>query len=128
MMNLSDIDHTVGADIGASSTGDLATVDTTMRGQQRILRRLLTNPGDYIFHPTYGAGLPSWIGRTADLPKLRALVHGQIMLEDVVARVPEPTVVVAPIANNAGGGFAVSVAYVDAFTGQPATLSFNVEA
>jgi hypothetical protein len=71
-MNLSDLNHYIGNDLTASNTGDLQPVDTTVRGQQRVLRRLLTNPGDYIFHPNYGAGLPQWIGRTADLAEMRA--------------------------------------------------------
>lgn len=125
-MNLSDLYHYIGGDLSATASGDALPVDTTERGQQRILRRLLTNPGDYIFHPDYGAGLPQWIGRNADLGELRALIRGQIMLEDAVAKTPEPTITVVPVPNSAGGGFAVSIAYVDAATGKPAALSFNV--
>jgi len=125
-MNLSDLNHYTGGDLSASPSGDLAPVDTTNRGQQRILRRLLTNPGDYLFHPDYGAGLPQWIGRNADLPQLRALIRGQIMMEAAVAAKPEPVITVKPVPNSAGGGFAVSIAYNDAATGLPATLSFNV--
>lgn len=125
-MNLSDLDHYVGNDLAASGTGDLQAVSGTVRGQQRIVRRLLTNPGDYIFHPEYGAGLPKWIGRNADLAEIRGLIRGQILLEDVVAKNPEPVVVVAPIPTSQGGGFAVSIAYTDAAAGQPATLSFDV--
>lgn len=125
-MNLSDLYHYIGGDLSTTTSGDAQPVDTTVRGQQRILRRLLTNPGDYIFHPEYGAGLPQWVGRNADLGELRALIRGQILLEDAVAKTPEPTIIVAPVPNSSGGGFSVSIAYVDAATGQPATLSFNV--
>jgi hypothetical protein len=127
-MNLSDLNHYIGNDLTASNTGDLQPVDTTVRGQQRVLRRLLTNPGDYIFHPNYGAGLPQWIGRTADLAEMRALIRGQILLEDSVARYPEPIIIVKPIPNQSGGGFAVSIKYTDAATGHPASLSFDVSA
>lgn len=125
-MNLSDIDTYFGNDLSASGTGDLLAVAGTTRGQERVLRRLLTNPGDYIFHPDYGAGLPQWIGRNADLGKIRALIRGQMLLEAAVAKSPEPTVVVEPIPNSAGGGFAVQIAYTDAVTGQTASLHFNV--
>ncbi len=125
-MSLADLDQYVGTDLSASLTGDLATADGTKRGQERVLRRLLTNPGDYIFHPDYGAGLPGYIGRTADLAKLRALVRGQMLLEDAVARSPAPVISVAAIPDGQGGGFAISIRYVDAPTGDPVALDFDV--
>lgn len=126
MSVLADFDHYIGGDISASSTGDVATATDTLRGQQRVLRRLLTNPGDYIFEPTYGAGLAQWIGKNADLAKLRALCVGQMALEPSVAASPAPQVNLTQIANADGGGFAVAIAYTDATTGQPVFLSFNV--
>lgn len=125
-MPLADLYNYIGADLLPSATGDLQTATNTLRGQQRVLRRLLTNPGDYIFHPTYGAGLPRYIGQPADVPKLTALIRGQMLLEDAVAQNPAPVVTVTPIANAAGGGFFVSIKYVDAPSGQPVTLDFNV--
>jgi hypothetical protein len=126
MTTLADLDQYVGADLAASATGDLQTCQSTLRGQQRVVRRLLTNPGDYIFHPDYGAGLPGYIGRTADLAKIKALILSQMLLEDAVARQPLPAVNVKPIPSADGGGFAVTVGYTDAPSGQPVTLSFNV--
>jgi hypothetical protein len=123
---LADLDHFIGADLAPSGSGDLQAATGTLRGQQRVLRRLLTNPGDYIFHPEYGAGLPRYVGETADVPKIKALVQGQMLLEDAVARSPAPVVTVSPIASADGGGFAISIRYVDAPSGQPVTLSFNV--
>lgn len=128
MTTLADVYHYIGGDISASNTGDLQGVTDTVRGQQRVLRRLLTNPGDYIFEPTYGAGLAQWIGRTADLAEIRALIRGQVLLEDSVAKIPEPTVQVTQIANADGGGFAVLIQYADAASSEPVTLSFNVSA
>lgn len=126
MSILADFDHYIGGDISTSNTGGIAIVTGTLRGQQRVLRRLLTNPGDYIFEPDYGAGLAQWIGRNADLNKLKALIVGQIALEPSVAANPAPQIALTQIANPDGGGFAVSIAYTDAATGQPVTLSFNV--
>lgn len=125
-MILSDVSHYIGTDLATSATGDLAPVLATVRGQQRILRRLLTNPGDYIFHPDYGAGLPSWVGRTADLPALKSLILSQMLLEASVATDPAPLIDVQPIPSSAGGGFAVSIQYADAGTGETVTLSFDV--
>lgn len=126
MTTLADFDHYIGGDISASSAGGVSMATGTLRGQQRVLRRLLTNPGDYIFEPDYGAGLPQWIGRNADLAKLRALISGQMALEPSVAPNPAPQIDLSQIANADGGGFAVAIAYTDATTGQPVTLSFNV--
>jgi hypothetical protein len=128
MTTLADLDQYIGADLAVSATGDLATVADTKRGQQRVVRRLLTNPGDYIFHPEYGAGLPRYVGSTADVAKIRALISGQMQLEEAVARSPAPVVDVKPIPVSDGGGFAVSIRYVDAPSGEPVTLSFNVGA
>jgi phage baseplate assembly protein W len=125
-VNLTDLDHYIGSDLSVSGTGDLQGATDTIRGQQRILRRLLTNPGEYIFHPEYGAGLPQYVGRTADVPKIRALVRGQIQLEEAVARAPAPEINVAAIPSAAGGGFAITIIYTDAPSGQPVTLSFEV--
>lgn len=123
---LADLNHYIGGDLAVSNTGDLSTVTDLSRSQQRILRRLLTNPGDYIFHPDYGAGLPQWIGRTADLAEIRALIRGQIMHEESVAKSPEPVIQVGQLPNADGGGFSVVIRYVEASTSQPVVLSFNV--
>ena len=66
-MNMNDLYQYFGDDIAASATGDLQPVAGIERGQQRILRRLLTNPRevlpdgsvlppDYIFHRNMGRG------------------------------------------------------------------------
>ena len=82
----------IGGDVASSVTGDLLPVDGTIKGQQRILRRLLTNPGDYIWHPTYGAGLGAKVGDNTDIPAITALIRAQIRLESVVSQNPPPTV------------------------------------
>lgn len=109
-------------DIIPSNTGDLLLIDGSIRGQQRILRRLLTNAGDYIFHPTYGAGLPAMVGNTLNIGSIRALIRGQILLEDAVAKTPAPVINVTAIAN----GVSVNIKYNDSTTGSPFTISFNV--
>lgn len=126
MTTLADLYHYIGADLQASGAGDFQTVSDTLRGQQRVLRRLLTNPGEYIFHPTYGAGLPAKIGSVANIGEIKALVRGQMLLESAVAQSPAPVVNVAQIASASGGGFSISIQYVDATTGQPVTLAFDV--
>ncbi|AZG14927.1 phage tail protein [Cupriavidus pauculus] len=119
---LSDADHWFGGDIGASPTGDIGLSSGEVRTQQRIVRRLCTNPGDYIAHPSYGAGLPRKIGENADLAALRALVRTQVLLEESVARLPEPKVELVQI----NSGFSITIKYTDANTLNPVTLSFEV--
>jgi hypothetical protein len=126
MTDLADLYHYFGTDLTASAGGDLATATVLVRSQQRIVRRLLTNPGDYKWHPNYGAGLQQWIGRTADIPALTALVTGQVLLEPSVSRSSAPVVTISHIANADGGGFAIQIAYTYATTGQPTVLAFNV--
>lgn len=119
---MKDLYHYVGNDLAASATGDLQTVDGAIKGQQRILRRLLTNPGTYIWHPEYGAGLPAKIGDLIDVPKIRALIRGQMLLEEAVAKIPEPVIDLQVIPE----GLAAQIQYVDAVNKTPQVLSFSV--
>ncbi|MGI4776962.1 MAG: phage tail protein [Janthinobacterium lividum] len=120
---MTDLYHYIGDDLRASATGDVQQVEGLDQTSQRILRRLLTNPGDYIWHPTYGAGLGRKIGAVLDARAITALITSQIFLEANVARVPAPVITVTPIAN----GIAVSIKYYDGSTGKLATLAFNVD-
>ncbi|QOK90895.1 phage tail protein [Ralstonia pseudosolanacearum] len=119
---LNDLNHWVGGDLSTTSNGDLALANADTRTQQRIVRRLITNPGDYIWHTDYGAGLPQKIGETLDLPALRGLIRAQVKMEDGVAKSPEPQVDVAAINN----GVSVHIIYTSAITSRPVSLTFNV--
>ncbi|CAJ0703841.1 phage tail protein [Ralstonia pickettii] len=119
---LNDVNHWVGGDMTVSPTGDLGLASADLRTQQRIVRRLVTNPGDYIFHTDYGAGLPQKIGETLDVPALRGLIRAQILQEAGVAQDPEPQVDVAAIT----GGVSVRILYSSAITREPVSLQFNV--
>lgn len=125
MTTLSDIWHEWSGDLQTTNSGDLLTVTGTTRGEQRVLRRLLTNPGDYIFQPEYGAGLPSFIGKTLDIPKLQALCVSQMLLEDVVAKSPPPVVIVAQSPSDLSS-IQVKISYTDQPTNTPVVLAFSV--
>jgi hypothetical protein len=128
---LHDINHLWGQDALPSSTGDLGAVGDVLRSQQRVLRRLLTNPADsngppdYALHPTYGAGLPRYVGMNVDNAKLRTLIRGQMMLEDSVVRNPEPQITVTQTNPTT---ISIYIRYTVAGSGSPAMLSFNVNA
>jgi hypothetical protein len=119
---MNDLNHYVGGDLSLSPTGDLSTVSGMERGKQRILRRLITNPGDYLFHPEYGAGLGRYVGALVNIPEVIALIRGQILQEDCVARTLAPVIRVS--AQN--DTLAVTISYTDAPSGEPVTLSFEV--
>jgi len=112
-----------GNDLQLGPTGDIAPAYRSDRTSQRIVRRLLTNPGggDYPWEPDYGAGLLNQIGDTLNIPALTALVIGQMALEASVARDPAPQVTITPIQ----GGVSISVLYYDQ-SGQGTPLSFNL--
>ena len=117
-----DISHLFGADATTGSTGDFSQVDGVDLGPQRILRRLLTNPNDYVFHPEYGAGLGAMIGKNLDMSSLVSLIRSQIFLENCVAKIPEPTI----DANQIQNGVSVDIIYTDATSGKQIALSFDV--
>ena len=92
-------------------------------GQQRVLRRLLTNDGDYIWQLGYGAGLAKFVGQPADGTRVRAIIRSQIFKEAAVARTPEPEIVVA---SDDAGMVSVQMSYADAETNVTQLLDFTL--
>ena len=117
-----DIAHAYGADLQLSATGDLLAVDSVTRSNQRVLRRLLTNPGDYLWQPEYGAGLPARIGTLLDAEEITGLIRAQIFEEASVSQEPEPEITVVPIAN----GVSVGIRYTERESALESTLQFRV--
>ncbi len=121
-----DVAHQWGSDLAVSATGDIAMVTGSPLGQQRVLRRLLTNPGDYIWQLDYGAGLARFIGQPANSLQIKAVIRSQIFKETAVARQPEPLIDVQIAPGGAAGTVYVYIRYVDAESGQTQVLSFSV--
>jgi hypothetical protein len=113
----------MGQDLNVAASGDLLTVDGLTKGKQRVLRRLLTNNGAYIWEVAYGGGLPGMIGQPFDAEAAAAVVKAQMFLESAVSRTPAPTVTVTEITN----GLFIQLAYTDSGTGQIVPLSFTVK-
>ena len=129
LTDLTELAHWWGSDLQLSPTGDLAVVGVGSSGQvtksnQRVLRRLMTNAGQYLFSPDYGAGVPRQVGQDIEIAKVRALISGQMQLEQSVEQSPPPVVVVAPMSN----GLDVSATYTVAPEAIPAVLSFSTGA
>jgi len=118
-----DISQLAGSDIATGPSGDLLPVSGTLEGQQRVIRRLFTNPGTYIWHTNYGAGLPSFIGKPMTAAQIQGLVQQQMLLEQAVAQNPLPT---CNVNFYPDGTFNVSITYADALTGQSLLLQFDV--
>ena len=120
---MSDLQHQFGSDLSVGPTGDLATSSGSSLGQQRVLRRLLTNAEDYIWQLGYGAGLAQFVGQPADATRIRATIRSQIFKEAAVARTPEPTI---DVASDNAGMVSVQVSYSDAESNVTQLLGFTL--
>jgi phage baseplate assembly protein W len=123
---VNDIFHVWETDLTTSATGDLALVSGSTLGQQRVMRRLLTNPGDYIWHTDYGAGLASFVGTPANETQITATIRSQIFREAAVARTPEPVVDVQVSPAGALSAVYVNIRYTDSLSGETQMLTFSV--
>jgi hypothetical protein len=121
---VADISHIPGNDLLVDATGDIATSDGSQLGQERVLRRLFTNPGAYIWHLQYGAGLARFLGRPMAAARIRAVIRSQMYQEAAVARLPAPVITVRP---GRDGIFVANIQYIDANTGQSVPLTFQIE-
>ena len=118
-----DLSHQFGTDLMIGATGDLLAVNAPLLTRQRVLRRLLTNPGDYIWQPSYGAGLAQFVGQPANAARIRAVVRSQIFQEAAVAQNPQPVI---DVQGNTDSSVYVYIRYADAASGQTQVLSFSV--
>lgn len=109
---------------GIEPTGSVTPSSATVEGEQRVLRRLLTAPRSYIWHPEYGAGLPGYVGQPTVPSAINAVIVSQMFLEDTVARDPLPTVRTTPIID----GINTNIAYKDNNVGRIVTLGFDINA
>ena len=125
---MADVYHRWGADLMVGVTGDISAASGALLGQQRVLRRLLTNPGEYIWQLDYGAGLARFIGQPVNPSQIRAVIRSQIFKEAAVSRQPEPIIDVQLAPGGASGTVYVHIRYVDAENSQTQVLSFAVSA
>lgn len=112
-------------DLQLTPSGDLQTVDGSLQGQQRVIRRVLTSPQALVFHPTYGFGLPLRIGQSLPASTLTGLLRAQMFQENAVSQSPPPTVTVQETPVGSGQIYA-NVSYSDAQSGAPMLLTFDV--
>lgn len=108
-------------DLQIDSTGDLATVDGDDEVRQRLERRLFTATKGYVWHPTYGAGLPQKIGSVLSVGQIQSICAAQLALEASVAANPPAQLFVS---QQPGGLVVISIRYWDAKTG--VSVSFQI--
>lgn len=118
-----DLHHEFGSDLVVGAGGDLLTASGALLGQQRVLRRLLTNPGDYIWNLSYGAGLPAMVGQIIDSPRIAGIARSQMLQEAAVAQSPPPTV---RVTGTPLGVVTATITYADAGTGETQVRSISV--
>ena len=135
-----DVNHYWSGDISESSSKDIRSATGVELTNQRILRRLLTSPGEYPWHPEYGAGLPREIGSTADRRRIEQIIRSNLALEQAVARTPLPVITISPLSEGTGPkyswntdertwsrGIFVSISYTESATKTRASLQFDLE-
>jgi hypothetical protein len=119
-----DIFHEWGCDLMAGSGGDLALSTGSATINQRVCRRLLTNPGDYLWNLDYGGGLAQFVGAPARPADINAIVTTQLALETAVPTVPTPQIT-ASVVDPANGYVVATITYVDPYTKAPVQLNVS---
>ncbi len=117
-----DAQHWFGEDLSVSGTGDIALSDGIDLSNERIVRRLMTNLTEYIWHTEYGASVPKRVGDTLDLSLVESIIRSQIFDEESVSKDHDITIKVQPVLN----GVFCQIDYIEALTGRQASLNFDV--
>lgn len=120
---MADLAVVFGGDLSIGPTGDLLLADGTALTQQRVLRRLLTNAGDYMWQLGYGAGLAQFVGRPGAATVIAGVVRTQMLQESAVAATPAPVVSAAAAVD---GSVNLTVQYADRQGQAVDVLSFSV--
>ena len=115
-----------GADLSVGPAGDINAVPIQANVQQRLVRRLLTNAGDYIWHTNYGAGLGGYVGQPYSPANIEGAVLNQLQLEPLVAATPTPTVKINRSATGPFSSIAVTVQYQVAGTSTENSVVLSV--
>ncbi len=118
-----DLSLTFGEDLGISPTGDLLIADGEILTKERVLRRLMTNPGDYIWQLNYGAGLGRFLGQPGISNLISGVIRIQMQLEPQVARTPTPTVSTSILPDGIVQTF---VNYLNAGASEPTSLTISI--
>lgn len=122
---MADLAHIWGGDLALGQSGDLATSEGPQGGTERVLRRLLTNRGAYLWHLRYGAGLARYVGTPTAAATIEAVARQQLFLDGAVSREPAPAI---DISSDGAGSLFLQIRYADAATAQPRVLATAITA
>jgi hypothetical protein len=100
-----------GTDLSVGPSGDINVTPVQSNVQQRLVRRLLTNTGDYIWHTNYGAGLGGYVGQPYSPANIEGAIVNQLQLEPLLAATPAPTVQINQSATGPFASISVTVQY-----------------
>lgn len=120
---MADLALIFGGDLAFGVAGDLALASGVALTEQRVLRRLLTNPGDYLWQLSYGGGLGAFVGVAGMANRIAADTRVQLQRESRVARSPTPVI---QSVENPTSGVLLSILYADAASGQSQVLSLPI--
>ena len=109
-------------DLAVSSSGDLAVANGTTAINQRICRRLLTNPGAYLWNLDYGGGLSRFVGSAINTATIEAVVTTQLSLESAIPFTPAPRVTTKIMAE-ANNYVVTTITYADPGSMQPVVIN-----
>ena len=98
-----------GGDLTLSPAGDLSAVPVETEAQQRIIRRLLTNQGSYIWHLDYGAGLGRQIGKPFVARSVENTVTDHLRREKLVSTTLPPSVQISGVSDQSSGALAMVI-------------------
>jgi hypothetical protein len=118
-----DIALQFGGDLAVGPTGDVLLASDSALTEQRVLRRLLTNPGDYIWQLNYGGGLGQFVGLPGAPAAISGVARSQLLLEAAVATAPAPAV---SVITGSDGTVELLLNYSDAASGQTSLLTFTL--
>lgn len=119
---MSDFFHYFGEDLRCDENGALREASDALLTRQSVLRRLCTNPRAYLWHLTYGAGLPSRIGMPIAEDETRGLIVRQLALEAGIDQDQPVTVVLTP---QAPGMYLCTISYTGSDMSGSQTVIFN---
>lgn len=115
-----------GGDILLTPARSIAVATGVDGVNQRILRRVISAAGNYLWHPKEGVGAGKDVGAVPNqqtLSRIKARINGAVLYDDDVAKSPAPMITFdTKIANL----LSVTIKYTYAPTGQLQTLSFNL--
>ena len=117
-----------GMDLQTGPTGDIAVLTGRTEIQYRMIRRLLTNPGDYIWHAKYGAGLGGYVGRPFSSQLIESTILYHIQHETLIASAPPPKITTDNGLDASFSTASVTIQYHtrDMPDGNAAVIGFNI--